>query len=78
MDYEEELRLTLPEEIEEGQSATFNTFYANELVEVYLGYRMSDAVKSEIIRLAKGLNPDVRIFTARPAKRKYALEFDHL
>ena len=40
--YEQELRLTFPEEIKDERPATFNTFYASELVEVYLGYRMSD------------------------------------
>jgi hypothetical protein len=74
--YEQELRLTFPEEIKEGQSATFNTFYANELVEVYLGYRMSEDSKTELIQLSKALNPDVKIFAARLARRKYALEFD--
>ena len=74
--YEQELRLTFPEEIRDGETATFNRFYANELVEIYLGYRITDDNKAGIIRLAKALNPDVRVFKARLAKRKYALEFD--
>jgi hypothetical protein len=76
--YEQELRLTFAEEIKDDTAATFNTFYANELIEVYLGFRMSDDNKTEIVRLAKALNPDVRIFAARLAKRKYALEFEQL
>jgi hypothetical protein len=76
--YEQELRLTFPEEIKDDKAATFNTFYANELIEVYLGFRMSDDNKTEIVRLAKALNPDVRIFAARLAKRKYALGFEQL
>jgi hypothetical protein len=37
---------------------------------------MTDDHKMEIIRLAKAMNPGVRMFAVRLAQRKYALEFD--
>jgi hypothetical protein len=36
---------------------------------------MSDDNRVEIVRLAKEVNPEVQIFAAKLAKRRYALEF---
>ena len=66
----------MPDGVMEGEPAACFAFIRNELNEVYLGYRMNDDNKVAIIGLAKALNPDVRIFAAPLAKRKYALEFD--
>jgi len=74
--YEEEQRLIIPGDVPADELATFNPYYPNELVEVYLGYRMSDEKRVEITRLAKVVNPEVQIFAAKLAKRKYALEFE--
>jgi hypothetical protein len=73
--YEEELRLAIPDEVKEGQTASFLRFYPNELVELYLGYRMDNDHKNKFISLAKNLNPNVQIYFAGLAKRKYALGF---
>jgi hypothetical protein len=76
--YEEELRLAIPFEVPEGQSASFNRYYPNELVEVYLGCRMQDDVKTEIIALARKLNPDVAIYSTVLVKHSYALDFERI
>lgn len=72
--YERELRLFIPGDIPPGQDATFKHFYATELVEVYLGCRMSRESREKVTGLAKRLNPEVRIFSITLARRKYGLE----
>jgi hypothetical protein len=72
--YERELRLFIPGDIPPGQAATFKHFYATELVEVYLGCRMSRESREKVTALAKRLNPEVRIFSIILARRKYGLE----
>jgi hypothetical protein len=74
--YEQELRLSVADAVTDGQSAKHFLFLPNEIEEVYLGYRMSQEKKAEISQLSKALNPNVRIFAARLAKRTYALEFE--
>jgi len=76
--YEKELRLAIPDEVKPGQVASFLKFYSHELAELYLGYRMSDENKVTVVGLAKQLNPNVRIFNAKLAKRKYALDFEEI
>ena len=72
--YEQELRLYIPGDMEAGQNATFKHFYATELVEVYLGCRMSGETRGKVAELARLLNAEVRVFSVSLAKRKYALE----
>ena len=72
--YERELRLFIPGEVQRGQNATFKHFYATELVEVYLGCRMSRESRDKVTALAKRLNPEVRIFSIILARRKYGLD----
>ena len=74
--YEEEWRLSITDVVKTGEAASFFRFYPSELAEVYIGYRMSAEYRSEIIRLARTVSPDVQIFAAKLAKRKYALEFE--
>jgi hypothetical protein len=73
--YEKEVRLTLREYLLNGETESFNPFYPNELVEVYLGYRTTLEQKNRIADLARNLNPEVKVFTASLAKRRFALEF---
>jgi hypothetical protein len=61
--YEEEWRLSIPEEVHHDESASFLPYYANELAQIYLGYRMSNEKKDEIIRLAKNVNPNVEVYS---------------
>lgn len=76
--YEEELRRHIPSAVKQGDSASFLKFNPRELVEIYLGCRTLEDVKTEIIDLAKRLNPNVRIFIARLAKHSFDIEFDEL
>ena len=50
--YEEELRIDIPDGVPVGQSATFLNFHPSELCEMYLGGRMDDSFRSEIIAAA--------------------------
>jgi hypothetical protein len=54
--YEEEVRLLMPAGVENGAAAGYFPFGSNELVELYLGFRMPDDKKAQIIQLAKALN----------------------
>jgi hypothetical protein len=76
--YEEELRLAIPDGVKAGESAGYYPFLDPELIEMYLGYRMTEERKAGIIRLARAVNPAVRVFGAHLAKRKYVLGFDSI
>ena len=69
--YEQELRLFIPGEMQAGQNATFKHFYATELVEVYLGCRMSGQVRGKVTELAKQLNAEARVFSVSLARRRW-------
>jgi hypothetical protein len=72
--YEQELRLFIPGDVKAGQNATFKHFYASELVEVYLGCRMSAENRGSVTESARRLNAKVRVFSVSLAKGKYALD----
>ena len=74
--YEAEERIYVPWEVAEGEAASYLPFYPQELAELYLGCRVTNASKLEICAAAKALNSEVIIYQARPAKGSYALEFD--
>lgn len=73
--YEEEIRLLMPNEVKNGKTYSALKFYPEELEEVYLGCRMDDKLKVKIIGMAKILNPNVKIYTTKLAKTGYALDF---
>lgn len=74
--YEEELRIDIPNGVPVEQEATFLNFYPTELVELYLGCRMDQPFRREIMAAAVELNTHVLIFDARLAKESYALAFE--
>lgn len=76
--YEEELRLAIPNEVKEGETASFIKFYPTELEEIYFGCRANESDKAEILGLAKQLNPKINAFTTRLVKSSYDLEFDRI
>jgi len=73
--YEAEERIYVPWEVAEGKSASHLSFYPEELAELYLGCRASEAFKSEIVAAAKAVNERIAVYQAKPAKDSYALEF---
>ena len=73
--YEEELRFVIPDEVKQGEQASFLKFYPEELAELYLGCRMEENVKDQISSIALKLNPKVAIFQSKLAKYSYELEF---
>lgn len=74
--YEAEERIYVPREVADGEPASYLSFFPEELVELYLGCRVSADFKRDIIEAAKSVNDDVAIFQARPAKGSYALVFE--
>ena len=74
--YEEELRIDIPHGVPVGQQATFLKFHPSELVEMYLGCRVDQPFRLEIMAAAYQLNPNVSIFDARLEKESYALAFE--
>jgi hypothetical protein len=75
-EYEQELRLVIPSYVPEGQDAVFMPFHPHELAELYLGYRVDDAYRDEIVAAARALNKDVRVLQARMIPGAYALTFE--
>lgn len=75
--YEQELRLAIPMTIPHGQRTYLMDVYPTEIVEVYLGCRLDASTQTgaEIISLAKKLNPDVKLYQTKTAKRSYDLNF---
>lgn len=73
--YEEEVRIFIPNGVREDESAAFLNFYPSELCEVYLGCRMDAQSRSELISLAKALNPDVALFDMQPDRSSYVLGY---
>jgi hypothetical protein len=59
-EYEQEQRLVIP--VNNGQDWNTMPYHPEEIAELYLGAKMNDSIKSEIIDLAMALNPDIGIF----------------
>lgn len=76
--YEEETRVVIPNEVPVGQSATFLKYQARELSHLFLGCRMSDTSRNQIIDMARALNPHVEISLAVLANDSYEMKFEHL
>ena len=74
-EYEEEIRLAIPNIVPEGSTCAFLKFYPNELTRIYLGCRISDENQNKIIRLANILNPFIKIYKAQRHKNSYILDF---
>jgi hypothetical protein len=61
-EYEREQRLAIP--ILDGADWDVMPYHPEEITEVYLGAKMNDTVRNEIIALAIALNPKVGVFQA--------------
>ena len=76
--YEQEYRLWIPGILKNDEKVWFGKFGQEEMVEVYLGYRMREDDKNEIVRLSKSLNRNVKIYTSELDKMKYKICFSEL
>jgi hypothetical protein len=74
-EYEEEYRLVIPRMIPEGEQFATLRFWDHELSAIFLGCRMSEQNKTEIIALGKRLNPKVQMYQAVVSRREFALSF---
>lgn len=63
-EYEGEFRLAVPLSPGEEPWDTLK-YHAEEVSELYLGARMTEADREEIIATAKSLNPEIRMFQAK-------------
>jgi hypothetical protein len=59
-EYEEEYRLAIP--ILDGADWNTMPYHPEEIPELYFGYKATDETKVEITKLAKKLNPEIKIF----------------
>jgi hypothetical protein len=60
-EYESEYRLAIPIHAD-GQDWNTMPYHAEEITELYLGHKMPDETKSEIVALARAVNPEIDIF----------------
>jgi hypothetical protein len=59
-EYEKEFRLAIPIHVD-GQDWNTMPYHPEEITELYLGCKMADETKNEIIRLAQAVNPEISI-----------------
>jgi hypothetical protein len=71
--YEKEWRVYIPTKTMNDE---FLNFHTNELTAVYFGCRIADIDREEIAKLARSINPAVRLFAAAKARRDFAIEFE--
>jgi hypothetical protein len=74
--YEEEIRLVIPDYIPEGTEHNLLGFHAEELATVILGCRMPVEQRLALARAASALNPDAAIQVSSMSPRDYGLVFD--
>jgi len=75
-EYEQEIRLAIPDFVPKGSSYGTLNFAPSELVAVHLGCRITSADKNELIELARSLNDGVTIYQAQVSPREYTLIFE--
>lgn len=71
--YEREWRVYLPSK---DVGDEFVNFHSPELSAVYLGCRIADVDREEIVALSRCINPNVELFVARKSSREFSIEFD--
>ena len=76
--YEQELRLVISNKVKADESDSFVAFHPSELVQMFLGCRVSPENSLRLARQARNLNPDIEIFSAKLVRRKYALAFQKI
>jgi hypothetical protein len=59
-EYEREYRLAIPIHAD-GKDWNTLSYQPEEIIELYLGHKMSHEIKSEMIGLAKAVNPEIKI-----------------
>jgi hypothetical protein len=62
-EYENEYRLAIPIHAD-GRDWNTLPYHSEEISELYLGYKMSDETKKEIIGLSQAVNPEIAVFDA--------------
>lgn len=73
--YEKEWRIVGIKDADDRELYRFESILPSEIESIYLGCRMEDNEKGEIIDLLKGALPHVTLFEAEKQKSKYGLEF---
>ena len=77
-EYEQEYRLAIPNFVPDGADFAPLEFYPAELIAIYLGCRTAQSDKTELVGLARSLNPGVEVYKARVSPREYALVFENV
>jgi hypothetical protein len=73
--YEREFRLAIPKFIDIGATCNTLNFAPSELSAVYLGCRINQNDRDELISMTRSINEEAQIYQARISAREYALEF---
>jgi hypothetical protein len=75
-EYEQEMRLAIPDFVPEGSTYGTLKLEPTELVGVYFGCRITSSDKAELTKLARSVNNTVEIYQAHLSPREYALVFE--
>ena len=76
--YENEYRLVIPDLVPKEEKFTTLEFWNHELSAIFLGCRMSEQNRVDIVALGKRLNQKVKIYQSIVSKREFALSFQLL
>lgn len=74
-EYEEEERLYIPDFVKPGQTKSYLKFHPEELTSITIGCRTPDGKATEVEKLGRSVNPEVKIVRARMDSREYHLHF---
>ncbi|MNK07402.1 hypothetical protein D3C87_253160 [compost metagenome] len=76
--YENEWRMIFPRPEDSGKKIVYLGFHQEEIECVFLGCRMSEENKSQLINLTTSKYPSAKIFQARRSKTEFRLHFDEI
>lgn len=74
-EYEKEYRLAIPNFVAADGKSALLEFWPSELVALYLGCRIVEADRQEVVQTARALNRKVEVYQAHVAPREFALVF---
>lgn len=78
LEHEKEWRVVTTRRPYENQGYEDTTFYPQEISKVFLGCRMTDSNKADILSLLSGSFAHTEAYQARQHPKKYQLEFDRI
>jgi len=74
-EYEREWRAFAAVDREDGDGFAYRGLYPEEIEAVYLGCRMNEETRGQIIEAVRGKVPHVQLYQAQKSETRFALEF---